>query len=142
MRPLPLGGLISSDDLADPAGTGGTGNARISGPRSRYSMALSRELSKRISRHYESRDRSAIARREFTRATGLHGLVPREPKAWGAHPHFHPFVVQQHRKDIAQTISRKLEDWSYEPLPMLEHRIEKPGGGHRTVVSLSIPDAA
>lgn len=82
--------------------------------------------------------------RKFTKRTGVAAGRPRfdPPGAWGLHPHYDPAYCIRHAKFLSRTIWRKIQAGTYEPVPAVQYEIEKPGGGIRTIMAFSIPDAA
>lgn len=64
------------------------------------------------------------------------------PDYWIGDKKFNPFYVLKHVKQISKSISKKLRDGTYEPLPPYTKKIDKKGGGKRTIAVYRIPDAA
>ena len=66
----------------------------------------------------------------------------KKPDYWGFDRKFNPFYVKRKSKSIAKSITRKLGDGTYKPLPPYKKEIDKPGGGKRELSIYQIPDVA
>jgi RNA-directed DNA polymerase len=109
---------------------------------SAYTVALEKELHKRISRHYSRLRRRAHAARIYKVKTGLcPGKAPKDPRSWLLYG-FHPFRERQRLERTGRAINQRLHDGTFRPLPVLERVIRKTGGGTRSVTVLSVRDAA
>lgn len=64
------------------------------------------------------------------------------PDYWRIDPKFNPFYVRKRRKSIARSIAKKLTDGTYHPRRPFEKKIDKPGGGTRTLSIYQLPDVA
>lgn len=65
-----------------------------------------------------------------------------KPSYWDIDKKFNPFYVRSRRRSIARSISKKISDGTYKPLPPHIKEIPKVGGGLRTVSIYQIPDSA
>jgi len=66
----------------------------------------------------------------------------KKPSYWNIDKKFNPFYVKKKSKSIARSITKKISDKTYKPLPPHIKEIPKVGGAIRKVSIYQIPDAA
>ena len=64
------------------------------------------------------------------------------PEHWSNNKKFNPFYVNEHKRQIAHSIARKIKNGTYMPNPPTKMLIPKASGGDRSVTIYQIPDAA
>ena len=75
------------------------------------------------------------------------GLEPEKPssystKLWEIDKHFNPYYVRKNIDKITYALLKKINEQTYKPKPSIQLRIQKQGGGKRTISIFTIPDAA
>jgi hypothetical protein len=68
--------------------------------------------------------------------------IVKKPEEWSLDKKFNPFYVLKRTEQIANSISRKLLNKTYEPNKPFQKEIPKKGGGKRTISIYQIPDSA
>lgn len=64
------------------------------------------------------------------------------PPRWDFEQQFDPFYVRTKASSLSHAIESAIKTKSYKPRPSLDARINKEGGGHRTISIYTVPDAA
>lgn len=101
------------------------------------------EARKRLRRQRARNRQSEVYRATFTKRTGSEASTPRSSTSpEPVHKHFDPIYCIRHRRFLAKSIWKALQEKRYQPTPSLQIHLTKSNGQKRSIDIFSIPDSA
>lgn len=105
--------------------------------------AILDECLKLVRRQQQTVRQNNAHRKRYEKVTGLRGGQPKHtPPHWSIANCFNPYTVRRQAHRIAESIQKRLESNSYEPLPAIIREVKKPDGTKRPLSIFPVADAA
>jgi hypothetical protein len=105
--------------------------------------AIEGECKKRIARAQAEARRRRLSQKDFARRTRTSAPSrSRGTQKAVLHPHFDPRHVLGNIDSVAHAVAKAIGAGTYKPIPAVDIKVPKTGGGTRTVTQFSIVDAA